>query len=530
MSFNCIDDRQKARMEYNYNLASPFYKSACRFPERLAIWADGRQFSYSDVLQEVSRVAGWMGSQGAQPKRVGILASRSSDACIGILAAAWVGAAYFPINLSLPEAAVIAILNRSGLDALVADETGSKMLSTNLLDACPSMVLARRAHVPSAAGSRIIDFDELAAPERFTEPALVEIDASGYVIHTSGSTGIPKGVDYPAGAVDHLWRALDEDYPLSEEDRAAETSATSFDISVYNMFSTWRAGASLHIIPANQVMAPAKFIQKHQLTVWYSVPSIASFMARLGLLKPGAFPTLRQSFFAGEPLLTSVAAAWQVAAPSSRISNMYGPTEAQMCMGEDYGPGCAITRDCVSIGRPYPGMKAAVASPELKWVADGVDGELLLAGPQLALGYLDDQEKTHRSYVVIDGERWYRTGDLAHKDGNGVFHYLGRIDHQVKVLGYRVELGEIESHLREVTNCNTVVALAWPLVDSSATGIVAFHCAPEITREAIREEMKKRVPDYMVPLRVHRLNEMPLGSTGKIDRQGLLQMLDQGKV
>ena len=111
-----------------------------------------------------------------------------------------------------------------------------------------------------------------------------------------------------------------------------------------------------------------------------------------------------------------------------------------------------------------------------------------------------------------------------------MLHYLGRIDHQVKVLGYRVELGDIESHLREVTKCNTVVALAWPLVDSSATGIAAFHCAPGITREVIREEMKKRVPDYMVPLRVHCLNEMPLGSTGKIDRKGLLQMLDDGKV
>ncbi len=147
-------------MGYNYNLASPFYKSACRFPERLAIWADGRQFSYRDVLQEVVRVAGWMCRHGAQPKRVGILASRSSDACIGILAAAWTGAAYFPINLSLPEAGVIAILNRSGLDALVADETGW-MLSANLLEACPSKVLARRAHVPAPAGSRIVDFDEL---------------------------------------------------------------------------------------------------------------------------------------------------------------------------------------------------------------------------------------------------------------------------------------------------------------------------------------------------------------------------------
>jgi D-alanine--poly(phosphoribitol) ligase subunit 1 len=517
-------------MTTNYNLAFPFYESARKFPDRLAIWADGQEFTYKEVLEEVVRVASWMSSGGTPPKRVGILASRSSDACIGILAATFTGAAYFPINLALPEAGVIGIITRSGLDAVIADATGSKMLSANVLAACPAMVLARPAHLPAPAGSRITDFDDLPPAASFTEPALVERDDIGYVIYTSGSTGVPKGVVYPAGAVDHLWWALDQNYPLSEHDRAAETSATSFDISVYNMFSTWRAGASLHIVPPNQVMAPAKFIQKQQLTVWYSVPSIAAFMARLGLLKPGAFPTLRQSFFAGEPLLTSIAAAWQVAAPSSIVSNMYGPTEAQMCTGEDYGPNCAVTRDCIAIGRPYPGMKAAVATPELRWVADGENGELLLGGPQLALGYLDDEEKTRRSYVMIDGERWYRTGDLSHIDRNGVIHYLGRIDHQVKVLGYRVELGEIESHLREVTGCNIVAAVAWPLVDGSATGVTAFHCAPGITREVIREEMKKRVPDYMVPVRVYCLDDLPLGSTGKTDRNALVRMLDEGKL
>jgi non-ribosomal peptide synthetase component F len=348
------------------------------------------------------------------------------------------------------------------------------------------------------------------------------------MIYTSGSTGVPKAVAIPVGAVDHFFRALDIKYPLTENDRAAETSPTSGDISVYNMFSTWRVGASLHIIPESQVMAPAKFIQEHGITTWYSVPSIAALMAKMNFLRPGAFPSLRQTLFCGEPLLSITAAAWQAAAPFSTVTNMYGPTEATvMCLGEDYGPDCAVTRDWVAIGRPYPGMKAAIATPELLWVADGESGELLLSGPQLALGYVDNEEKTRSSFVDIDDERWYRTGDLAYKDSNGVFHFLGRIDHQVKVLGYRIELGEVEFHLRDVSGCDSVAAVAWPQYGGSASGIVAFLGGFAGPTSHIKAAMQQRLPNYMVPSRFLVLPELPLNSNRKVDRKQLLDFLNE---
>jgi D-alanine--poly(phosphoribitol) ligase subunit 1 len=511
-----------------YSLALPFYNSARKHPDRLAIWADGQELLYGDVLREVVRVADWMSRSGTAPKRVGILASRSSDACIGILAAAWVGAAYIPINLALPEAGVIGILNRSGLDALVADNTGSKVLNASVLEACPPNVLARRENTPDSGDSRVTYFDALDSAVDVTEPVLLDRDAPGYILWTSGSTGVPKGVMVPVGAVDQFLQAMDTNYSLSEHDRVAETSAASFDISVYNMFSTWRAGASLHIIPAAKTMAPAKLIQKREMTVWFSVPSVATFMARMQLLKPAAFPSLRLTLFCGEPLLSSIAAAWQSAAPWSTVLNMYGPTEATvMCLGELYRSGCAVTGDCVAIGRPYPGTKAAIATTDLKWAAEGQSGELLLSGPQLALGYLDDAEKTQFRFVQIDGERWYRTGDLSLLDSDGVFHYLGRIDNQVKVLGYRVELEEIERHLREVTGCHSVAAVAWPHHGGSASGIVAFLAGFDGTTLSVKAEMRQRLPSYMTPTRIYVLPELPMNPNGKVDRKELHAILNE---
>jgi acyl-coenzyme A synthetase/AMP-(fatty) acid ligase len=131
---------------------------------------------------------------------------------------------------------------------------------------------------------------------------------------------------------------------------------------------------------------------------------------------------------------------------------------------------------------------------------------------------------------MLEGCRWYRTGDLAYEDLSGVFHHLGRIDNQVKILGNRVELEEVEAHLREILSTDMVAAVAWPLAESRATGIVAFHCAPGVTRDEVREEMKKRVPDYMVPKRIHLLDALPLGATGKIDRKALTRMLDENLV
>ena len=512
----------------NYNLAQPFYETFRQYPDRLAISANGRELSYLEVMQRVASISSWLSSQGTLPRRVGILASRSAEACIAILATAWIGAAYVAINLALPELGLIEILNRSGLDALIAGPEGSQLLTPNLLASCPARVLAFRDKIPGETPVCIEDHRDLPPSPAVTQPEPVEGGAPGYILYTSGSTGVPKGVVVPVRAVEHLLRVLDSDYALTPQDRVAETAATSFDLSVYNMFATWRAGASLHVIPPRQMMAPSRFIREHRLTVWLSVPSVATMMARMKLLKPGIFPTLRQTFFCGEPLPASAAELWQKAAPASKVINMYGPTEAAvMCIGQRFDANALVVRNIVAIGLPFEGMRAEVATntKDLHWAEHGASGELLLSGPQLALGYLDDPEKTETRFVTIDGATWYRTGDLALRDGDGLLHYLGRIDNQIKVRGYRVELEEIEFHLRAVARCELAIAVPWPVTDGSASGIVAFVAGMEGKLPSVKEALKKRLPPYMVPTFIRSLPQMPMNANGKIDRKALAAML-----
>jgi len=517
-------------MDINFNLAWPFFCTANQHAGRTAVSADGQEHSYRETLAAVRRIAHWLSESGkVTPRYVGILASRSWEACTAILGTAWSGATYVPLNLSQPPEALVLLLKRLDLDAVIADSSGISKLTADVIPHLPRKVLIPgRAAAQDSAWRTFGDLGE----ECGFEPRAVAADRPAYIEFTSGSTGTPKGVIIPNGGVSHFCRIMQDRYQIRPEDRIAETADTSFDISVFNMFMTWKTGASLHVVPKVQAIAPAKFIQDHGITVWFSVPSIAAAMSRMRMLTAGAFPTLRISLFSGEPLPARLAMAWKQAAPNSVVDNLYGPTEATViCLYEriEEVPNVSQERDVVSIGKPLEGAEAAVWDSSRRRLAAGLSGELALAGPQLALGYLDDPEKTAARFVEQDGKRWYLTGDLAYQDEQGRFHHLGRIDNQVKVHGHRVELEEIETHLRDVYSTTSVVAIAWPMEFGTASGIVAFVSNPGKTAAEATEELRRRIPMYMVPGKVHVLAELPTNSSGKVDRKILADKLRTGE-
>jgi D-alanine--poly(phosphoribitol) ligase subunit 1 len=500
----------------NFNFSEPMFRNAQVDGTRLALAVGDQNVSYSELAVLTQRMAAWLNRDPARPRGfVAILASRSVEAYVGVLGTGWAGDAYVPINPKLPEDRIATLLEIIQPVALVTDEGGRRALKGRALQSAPAMVLN--------------SFDDLPAHDPQDRPRQMEAEDRAYMIFTSGSTGVPKGVVVPLRAIHALVTGMQEVYGFGSHDRFSKAYNLSFDGSIHDMFTCWNAGASLHPVPARQLMAPARFIQEKQLTMWTSVPSTAVFLEQMKMLQPGAFPSLRYTIFSGEPLPLRSALAWQQAAPNSVVDNICGHTEC-CCFSTlerlSDPPNVTAKLGLVAVGKALPGFEAAVFDQDCKPLPPGEEGELALAGPQVAQGYYQDADRTAARFPLIGGKVWYRTGDLVVVDELGSLHHLGRIDNQVKVRGHRIELGEVESHLAAVCGTDAVAAVAWPVDHGSARGIAAFHCAEGLSAQDIRDKMALRIPRYIVPQQVQYLERIPLTEQGKIDRAALRAMLD----
>ncbi|MET0746579.1 MAG: AMP-binding protein [Rhizobium sp.] len=512
------------------NLALSLYRHSLERPEALALSVGGRALSYGALAALSRRIAGSL-QPVARTGRVGILATRSLAACAGILGTAWAGATYVPLSLKLPEARLVALLEALDLDALIVDGRGFSLLTPAVLAAAPNHILASDDVAAAMAEGTILRFSALpdVGP---ASPLAIAADHLAYIEFTSGTTGLPKGVMVPARAVNHYIGVMQQWFALTPDDRTAETCDITFDLSVHNMFWTWSVGASLFVMTPLQMVAPARFIRDQAITNWLSVPSIIALMRQNRTLLPGSLPSLRHSLFCGEALPVGAARAWQAAAPQSRVDNLYGPTEATIaCLRQPVVEPVAVTpaREIVAIGIAYPGMRAGIVDSERRLLPTGTPGEIALSGAQLAEGYFGQPDLTETRFPIIDGQRWYLTGDLGVEDDNGLFHHLGRIDNQVKVQGHRIELEEIEMHLRAASGSDHVAAVAWPLVDGAAKGIIGFSAGAGSSEDEIQRYLRQCLPGYMVPGAIHIVGDLPLNGNGKVDRKALLTLLDAGQ-
>ncbi|MFF3911439.1 amino acid adenylation domain-containing protein [Streptomyces sp. NPDC001848] len=524
-------------------LHAGFHASARRHPDRPALTLGRRTWTYAELDALARHWAAALVEAGGRPRRVGLLGHRSIVTYAGFLAALYAGATVVPLHTKYPVARNRDILERAGVDVLLADGGALPRLGellTGLRDA-PAVVLPETAGIPEGlpGGVRVLagpEVDTLTPP---ADPAFGDPHGIAYLLFTSGSTGRPKGVPVSHANVTSFLRACGERYDFTAEDRFTNTFDQTFDLSVFDLFVAWGSGGCLLPMDTFDLMTPLDFVRDNAVTVWFSVPSVAVLQQRRGLLAPGSLPSLRWSLFCGEALPVATAQAWQEAAPGSVLENLYGPTEATIaCLGHRWdrraSPAQAVN-GTVLIGTPFPEMAAAVLAADGSPVPDGEVGELCLSGAQVFGGYLNAPELTERAFHVTAPhggapDRWYRTGDLARVTGDGQYAFVGRLDSQVKVLGHRIETGEVEAHLLRRPGVEQAVVLAVPGDEDGVTVLAAVLSGTGLDVAEVDEGLRDALPPYMIPLTYHPLDELPLNANGKVDRTVLRERVVSGEL
>ncbi|WP_198955542.1 amino acid adenylation domain-containing protein [Frankia sp. CcI49] len=498
-----------------------------RHPDAVALeTADGHTLTYRSLVVAAERVCHAVAGSGVRiPNRIGLVASKSVEAYVAYLAILKLGATIVPISSRAPLARQRTMVQCAGLSLILADQkswAGARELEN----------LAAVSVVPSPTADPAPD----PVPFAREEPQAAG-EATAYVLFTSGSTGRPKGVPIShANALSFVRYIVDRHRP-GPGDRMTQIFDFSFDPSIYDLFVAWGSGATLVIPGPTDVIHPVRWVSSRRISHWMSVPSIISMAAALRGLPADSMPSLRLSLFCGEQLTVEQAEAWMRASPAGTIENAYGPTELTVTvtahrLAADMHTWPRTSNGTIPIGQPYPGHDAIV-------VNDGREtdeGELCIRGAQRFAGYLDPQENAGRFLRAVGGhleplrencppkpDDWYRTGDLVRRDGDGTLTHLGRLDSQVKIHGFRVELHEIEGALRlhpEVIDA-VVVAISARL---GGAELAAYILGGEVDPRELRAMLVEILPEYMVPPRIRRLEMFPLTSNGKVDRPRLASM------
>lgn len=505
---------------------NPYQISFARYvqetPTAPALWVQGVSYSYVELSVVVTQLRIALRQQAlAAGTPVAVFAARSLTAYAAVLACAAEGLTWVPLNPAFPAARNQRMWQLSGAPVVIVGDEAR----------------AQWAQIADAQATAVLSLQDL--PELAADVPLEVIDASvdypAYLLFTSGTTGVPKGIPVPLSCLNAYLQHFFALYPLPQGLRFTQLFDLTFDLSVHDMFVCWMSGGCL-VVPAEaDLLMPLQFVRRHQIQVWFSVPSMASIAKQSGLLRPGILPSLQFAFFCGEALPTSSALAWMAAAPEALVANLYGPTEATIAITAftlERDDAAWQQRSVVPIGSPYPGQQACVINEQGQCAAPGETGELWLAGDQLTAGYLADPDRTAAVFVEHEPlpggpRRWYRTGDCAVLDPVVGLCYVGRIDRQVKINGYRVELQEVEHRLRQVAGTELVAVLPHPQsADGLYTGIAGFVVAPVHPPEQLLEALRAALPAYMQPQKITVLDQLPVNANGKTDYNQLRQWLN----
>ncbi|MFI6387455.1 amino acid adenylation domain-containing protein [Nonomuraea sp. NPDC050540] len=482
-------------------------------PEAVAVVGpSGDALTYADFSGRVRGLAGALRAAGAGAGSVvGVCLPRSVDLVVAVHAVVTAGGAYLPLEPSHPDERLTFLTGDAGAHVIITDAADRFPGHTTVPPTASLPATARQSPtasrlptaslLPSAAGGD-------------AGGGLPEISphAPAYVIYTSGSTGTPKGVVISHAAISNRLRWMSEAFPLTPGDRILHKTPFTFDVSVWELFWPLITGASMVVAGPGAHRDTAELVRligEHRVTTVHFVPSLLDAL----LEERPALPSLRRVICSGEALPTSLAGRFHAALPDVELHNLYGPTEAAV---DVTWHACEPGESRTPIGRPITGIRVEILDRNGERVPIGAPGELCIGGVGLAHGYLGRPGLTARQFTPSPHGRLYRTGDLARWLPDGEIEYLGRIDHQVKIRGIRVEPGETEAALTAHPSVRSAVVLA------RRGSLVGYLVAePEIDLPALTAHLRARLPEHLVPAQYAVLEELPLTPNGKLDRSAL---------
>lgn len=480
-------------------------------PGATALVAGDTVLTYRELVDRADRLAGELRAAGVGPEvSVGLCLPRCVELAVAMLAVLRAGGAFVPLDPRLPPARIGHMLAAAGTRLVLATaDTEGRAAGHGVPVALLAPGAAGATGLPEAGPPRA----QVPGAVRATRPA----DAA-YTLFTSGSTGTPKGVVIEHRGLTNLAAGIGPQLPVTAGDRVLQYVEVGFDGVVMDLFSTWVAGAELHLVGEYERLGDALYarLRDSRITSVLLPPAAAMSLP----CPPGALPDLRTMIVGGEACPPELVERW--ATPGRRLVNAYGPTEnTVLATLSTLSPGAPVT-----IGRPAANLRAYVLDRRLNPVPPGVVGEIYLAGAGLGRGYAGRPGGSAERFVADPfgppGSRMYRTGDLGRHDAAGLLSCLGRGDSQVKVRGFRIELGEIEAvlagHPRLAAAAVTAVGQG---AQRRLLAYVVGAGGPPPGSGELRAWLGDRLPAYMVPETITHLDRLPLGSTGKVDRARL---------
>lgn len=522
-----------------YLLSQTIEQSAGRYPEKDAFVCGSKKLTYQQVLEQTNQLSGLLIDLGVQKgDRVGIFLNRCIETAVAIYGILRAGAVIVPLDPGAPANRTQFLINDCNISHLITNPTQSRALRK---------VIGKEVNLKTVIGlQKDWDVKTISWDDVFARPAkqwpnvrILEKDLA-YIIYTSGSTGVPKGImhTHQSGlAYAKLSATL---YDLRPEDRVGNHAPLHFDISTFGYYSAPLAGATTVIVSDAHTKMPvslADLMEHEKLTVWYSVPLALIQLLQQGKLADRDFSSLRWVLFGGESFPTHHLHALMTLWTDCQFSNVYGPAEVNQCtyhhMSEPPDPNTPIP-----IGYIWNNTEGLVVNEQDEEVATGEIGTLLIRSMTMMQGYWGQPQLTARSLykrVTVPGyeEVFYRTGDLVKTDSDGLLHFMGRGDRQIKIRGFRVELEEITNILLTHPAVEEAAVFTRKLQDETLTLEVAIipKVDSQLTEEVLRQYMEQQLPRYALPTRTTLTDTLPRSSNGKIDLKqlqefGLIQKTD----